>query len=144
MAEGSPVGGHGQAHHTKTWTEVIRLDCLVLDLTEIHPSDSKAWSGTLRNAGVAPSPWREHPSYCRTTGIMGPLGSLSPVGLCGPYHSISPHHIAQHWAYLTSNTLIWPFDVRWLGTFGVQLVIVSNFGRNWLSFTLSYSLEKLM
>ena len=54
--------------------------------------------------------WSEHPSYCRTTVGIRPLGFLSAVGFCKPHHTTSPHHLpslfAKHWAYSTSNTLI--------------------------------------
>ena len=46
----NPTGGHSLGCPMKTWTEVIDMDCLVLGLTETHPSDKKAWSGRLWNA----------------------------------------------------------------------------------------------
>ena len=66
-------------------------------------------NGCLENNSSAVT-WREHPSYCRTTVGIRPLGFLSAVGFCKPHPTTSPHHLpslfAQHWAYSTSNTLI--------------------------------------
>ena len=55
--------------------------------------------------------WREHPSYCRTTASIRPLGSLSAVGLCRtPHLTTSPLCLVstahtQHQGHL-SNPLI--------------------------------------
>ena len=80
--------------------------------------------------------WREHPSYCRTTVGIRPLGFLSAVGFCKPHPTTSPHHLpslfAQHWAYSTSNTLIYSFDVRWLGTALSPTSYILQFCRIWI------------
>ena len=80
--------------------------------------------------------WHEHPSYCRTTVGIRPLRSLSAVGLCETHLTTSSHHLtslfAQHWAYSTSNTLMWSFDVRWLGTALSPTSNILQFCRIWV------------
>ena len=72
------------------------------------------------------SVWGQHSSYCRATVGTRPLGSLSAVGLRRPHQThLSDPLMSDHWKPL------------W-----VQLMIVCNFGRNWYSFTLSYSVQK--
>ena len=50
----NPGGGRGRGRPKKTWSEVIRLDCLMMGLAVTNPSHRKAWSGMLKEV---PSDW---------------------------------------------------------------------------------------
>ena len=123
-------------------TALVLLLCGIIFTVVMDSLTLSQWSSSGNPVAMQcawkldPSAWREHPSYCRTTVGIRPLGFLSAVGFCKPHPTTSPHHLpslfAQHWAYSTSNTLIYSFDVRWLGTALSPTSYILQFCRIWI------------
>ena len=117
--------------HGHLWSSNVTGKIIV----EVDPNWAFPDCNSSFNSPMATT-WREHPSYCRTTVGIRPLGFLSAVGFCKPHPTTSPHHLpslfAQHWAYSTSNTLIYSFDVRWLGTALSPTSYILQFCRIWI------------